>query len=428
MKLITRNENKPGYKETKIGWIPKEWDLQPLGKIGAFSKGKGITNSQKKKSGLPCITYGEIYTKHDFIIKEFKSFIDQETAESSQLILQNDILFAGSGETLDEIGKCVTNPFTNKVFAGGDIVILTPSGNDSLFLSLLINSNYITRFRRKLGQGHSVVHIYSSGLKTLDIPLPPLPEQKKIAAILSTWDKAISNYELLIKNYELRKKGLMQKLLSGEVRFPGFTEPWKEVRLGEIGTTYSGLSGKSGKDFGTGTPFIPYLNIYQNNRINIQQFDYVIIKENENQNRVKYGDIFFTTSSETPDEVGVSSVLLDDLSEVYLNSFCFGFRLNDFEIILPKFARYYFRSDYFLKITYRLAQGATRFNLSKISLLKELLLLPPIEEQQKIASVLSDCDREIELLKKEKTALEQQKKGLMQKLLTGTVRVKPINN
>lgn len=168
-----RNENRPGYKKTKVGWIPEDWSALPLGLIGRFSKGKGITNAEKKKTGVPCITYGEIYTKYDFTIKEFHSFIDRESARASRKITKNDILFAGSGETLDEIGKCVAYTNETEAYAGGDIVIFSPDGVDSSFLSFVLNSDLITKERRKLGQGHSVVHIYANELKTLNTPIPP---------------------------------------------------------------------------------------------------------------------------------------------------------------------------------------------------------------------------------------------------------------
>jgi len=423
MKLITRNENKPGYKETKIGWIPKEWDLQPLGKIGAFSKGKGITNSQKKKSGLPCITYGEIYTKHDFIIKEFKSFIDQETAESSQLILQNDILFAGSGETLDEIGKCVTNPFTNKVFAGGDIVILTPSGNDSLFLSLLINSNYITRFRRKLGQGHSVVHIYSSGLKTLDIPLPPLPEQKKIAAILSTWDKAISNYELLNKNYELRKKGLMQKLLSGEVRFPGFTEPWKEVSIGSLVKEIDrDITWDDNKEYKLISVRRRSGGLFHRENLIGHQIKTKTLK------KIQTNDFLISKMQIVH---GASGLTTNEFDEMYVSASYHCLVPKNEELIDIEFFNYFSQLPWFYHLTYLASHGVhiEKMTFKLKDLLKFKILIPTeIREQKKIVKVINGVGNEIKLLKNEKAALEQQKKGLMQKLLTGTVRVKPIKN
>ncbi|MDR6921089.1 restriction endonuclease S subunit, partial [Chryseobacterium sp. 2987] len=105
------------------------------------------------------------------------------------------------------------------------------------------------------------------------------------------------------------------------MRFFGFTQDWERKKLGEIGETYSGLSGKTKEDFGTGKPYIQYKQVFDNSKIDISRFDYVRINETENQNRVKYGDILFTTSSETPEEIGMSSVLLDEIDELYLNSF-----------------------------------------------------------------------------------------------------------
>ncbi|HUU41304.1 MAG TPA: restriction endonuclease subunit S [Desulfatiglandales bacterium] len=214
-----RNKNRPGYKKTKVGWLPEDWEVKPLGSFGLFSKGKGISNREKKETGIPCITYGEIYTKHDFVIKEFYSFIDTESTKTGQKIKKNDILFAGSGETLNEIGKCVAHKKIIEAYAGGDIVIYSPNGVDCIYLSYSLNSDLIAKHRRRLGQGHSVVHIYSSGLKTLHVPFPPLPEQKKIAETLSTWDESIEQMRKLIDAKKRRKKALMQQLLTGKKRF-----------------------------------------------------------------------------------------------------------------------------------------------------------------------------------------------------------------
>jgi type I restriction enzyme S subunit len=121
-----KNKNKTGYKKTSVGWIPADWDLKTLGEIGSFSKGKGISNSEKLEFGYPCITYGDIYTKYDVQIKKFFSFIDEKSAKSSQRIYKGCILFAGSGDTLDDIGKCVAFDNNDEAYAGGDIIIFTP--------------------------------------------------------------------------------------------------------------------------------------------------------------------------------------------------------------------------------------------------------------------------------------------------------------
>jgi len=259
----------------------------------------------------------------------------------------------------------------------------------------------------------------------LEIALPPFKEQQKIANILTTYDEAIVKQEELIKEKEELKKGLMQKLLSGEVRFDGFSDEWEEVRLGEIGNSFNGLSGKTGEDFGIGeSKYITYKNIFDSSKIRLDIFENVKISNDEKQNLVQFGDIFFTVSSETPEEVGMSSVLLDNVSNTYLNSFCFGYRLHNFNTLYPYFARFYFRSFQMRDKISRLAQGSTRFNLSKNEIMKLKVKLPSILEQQKIAEVLSLADDEINLLKNELEELKQQKKALIQKLLTGQVRVK----
>lgn len=257
------------------------------------------------------------------------------------------------------------------------------------------------------------------------ILLPPIAEQQKIAKILMTQDRVIVLREKLLAEKLRQKQYLMQVLLTGKKRLPGFTGEWNYVQMKTLGTTYSGLSGKNKEDFGKGQPYIPYINIYSNAVIDTNNFDYVRIEENEKQNLVKYGDIFFTTSSETSDEVGMSSVLLEKVDNLYLNSFCFGFRLHNFLTLLPQYAVYYFRGGNFRRILNSLAQGSTRFNLSKNNLLKAMLLLPPIKEQQAIVEILRAIDREINLLRQALEQERQKKKALMQLLLLGIVRVKP---
>jgi type I restriction enzyme S subunit len=266
---------------------------------------------------------------------------------------------------------------------------------------------------------------------SIDFPLAPLYEQKKIAAILSTWDKAISTTEQLLANSQQQKKALMQQLLTGKKRLldengERFRGEWDSYELGELGDTYTGLSGKSKDDFGSGKPYIPYMNIFKNSRIDISQFDFVKIADDERQSKAVYGDIFFTTSSETPEEVGMSSVLLDKVGDLYLNSFCFGFRLFNFSILTPEFARFLLRSEHVRRDISMLGQGATRYNLSKKQLMKLSLKAPSIEEQQKIATVLATACQEIEVLQGKLEALKQEKKALMQQLLTGKRRVKPM--
>ena len=200
-------------------------------------------------------------------------------------------------------------------------------------------------------------------------------------------------------------------------------ENWEVMKLGDLGETFSGLSGKNKDDFGKGYPYIPYKNIFQNSKIDINYMDFVNVKENEKQHQVKYGDIFFTTSSETAIEVGMSSVLLEEVETMYLNSFCFGFRLKNYETLNPLFSSYLLRGEQIRKELTVLAQGSTRFNLSKSELLKLLIPIPPLPEQQKIAEILSTWDEAITNCKTTINTLKDRNKGLAQQLLTGKKRL-----
>ena len=217
-RVLTRGIGHNEFKESSLGSIPKTWEVKNLASLGEFSKGKGISKSQLSEKGLPCIRYGEIYTTHHFVIKQFHSFIDEEIAKQSQPLSKNDLLFAGSGETVDEIGKCVAYLGDEEAYAGGDIIILSPTNADSLYLSYCLNSDIIIKQRRKFGQGNAVVHIYAASLGKLMVPMPPKEEQKQIARIFSLLDNKIDVLEEKRSKFLRLKQGLMQQLLTGKIR------------------------------------------------------------------------------------------------------------------------------------------------------------------------------------------------------------------
>ena len=156
----------------------------------------------------------------------------------------------------------------------------------------------------------------------------------------------------------------------------------------DFGESYSGLSGKSAEDFGEGSPYITYMNVYQNQIIDITDIGLVKIDKTEQQSLVQYGDILFTLSSETPEEVGMGAVYLGKTQPLYLNSFCFGIHITDESKIFPPFLAYYVSSQSFRKAVYPLAQGSTRFNLQKSDFMKKKFSFPVIEKQRKIYSIL----------------------------------------
>lgn len=209
---------KDGFKDTKIGMIPEDWDAVNIGELGQFYRGKGVAKSELRIEGFPCITYGQIYTTNLFYTHSFNTFINEQATHESEIVENGDILFAGSGETLDEIGKSIAYLGNEKAFAGGDIIILRNEKADSHFLSFLLNSQIFFSQSRKKGQGHSVVHIYPSGLRKIKVPIPKIDEQKMIAKTLFDLDGVIENLYERNKVLSETKKGLMQQLLTGKTR------------------------------------------------------------------------------------------------------------------------------------------------------------------------------------------------------------------
>ena len=163
---------------------------------------------------------------------------------------------------------------------------------------------------------------------------------------------------------------------------------WKT--LGEVGSFFNGVTGKSKKDFENGNAkFISYMNVFTNPKLKIDVDDTIQINEGEKQNTLQYGDAIFTTSSETPDESGMSAVLTTQTDErLYLNSFCFGFRFNNLDCISPDFYSYIFRSEPLRKQIVKCANGVTRYNISKESFAKVKIPIPPIEIQKRIVEIL----------------------------------------
>ncbi|EJB72685.1 restriction endonuclease subunit S [Helicobacter pylori] len=202
---------------------------------------------------------------------------------------------------------------------------------------------------------------------------------------------------------------------------------WQRVRLGDIGITISGLAGKTKQDFINGNAkYITFLNVLNNVIIDTSILENVKIYPNEKQNSFKKYDLFFNTSSETPKEVGMCAVLLDDIDQVFLNSFCFGFRIFD-KAVDSLFLSYLINSEIGRKAFENLAQGSTRYNLSKSGFNNICLILPPLNEQIAIANILSDvdhylCSLDALILKKESV-----KKALSFELLSQRKRLKGFN-
>jgi type I restriction enzyme S subunit len=277
---------------------------------------------------------------------------------------------------------------------------------------------------RRHAAGTKVYAITRAHVASAEIAVPPLAEQQAIAAALSDVDGLIASLDRLIAKKRAIKQAAMQQLLTGKTRLPGFSGEWVPTSLRNLGRTYGGLTGKAGEDFGHGeAQYIPFLNIMNNVVLDSTYLETVNVAPTERQNEVMQGDLFFNGSSETPEEVGMCAVLLEPLKRVFVNSFCFGFRLFHGAAVDGLYLAYYLRSAEGRRLMYSLAQGATRHNLSKTALLALTFPLPALDEQRAISTVLSEMDAAIEAAARRRDKAKDIKQGMMQALLTGRVRL-----
>jgi len=204
--------------KTRLPGFAGEWETKRLGDIGVFSKGRGIKRDDVSDGGVPCIRYGELYTRYYNYVTTPVSRIPMTVAQTALPIKTGDLLFAGSGETAEDIGRCAAYLGDEQAYVGGDIIVLTPSGQNSMYLGYLMNCSSVAAQKARLGQGDAVVHISATNLARVEINLPPIDEQTAIATVLSDMDAEIAALERRREKAKQIKQGMMQQLLTGRIR------------------------------------------------------------------------------------------------------------------------------------------------------------------------------------------------------------------
>lgn len=405
---------KSGYKQTEIGVIPEDWEAKPICELANIRMCKRIFAEQTSDYGdIPFYKIGTFGGKPDAYIS--RALYNEYTSKYSYPE-KGDILISAAGT----LGRTVVFDGSESYFQDSNIVWLDI---DKKQLCNEYLKQYYGVIRWAASEGSTISRLYNGIIESTYIAVPPLAEQHRIAEALSDMDELIASLEKLIAKKKAVKQGAMQELLTGKCRLPGFSGEWEDNKIGKMGFFYNGLSGKKKDDFGHGKArYITFLNVLSNVIIDLQELEYVEVEQEELQNQVNKGDLFFNTSSETPEEVGMCAALMTDVANIYLNSFCFGFRLfNDNHD--PLFLSYLFNSSVGRKIMRILAQGATRYNLSKGSLSDVKVKLPAKAEQTALATALFEMDCEIDALEKRHKKARQIKLGMMQQLLTGKKRL-----
>ncbi|WP_323593579.1 restriction endonuclease subunit S [Aliarcobacter butzleri] len=393
--------------------LPKGWEYPKLEEIFEILKGNGLSKGKIVDNGkYKCVLYGELYTTYAEVINKVISSTNEEIGVKSK---KGDILLPASTTTKGEDLANAVALNEENVLLGGDINIFRMKKNnvDSIFMA-----HYLTHIKKKdianLTQGSTIIHLYGKNIKHLQVHLPPLEEQKKIADILSTVDKKIAFVEENINATEELKKGLMQKLLTEGIGHTEFKdselgrlpESWEILKLSEICKINMGQSPKSESynENNIGLPLIQGNADIKNRKTLPRTYTSDITKKCE------IGDIIMTVRA----PVGA-------IAKSYHNA-CIG---RGVCAITPKEDNdflYHFLVGYEDKWD-KLSQGSTFTAVNGNDIKNIKLSYPPFEEQKQIAEILSTVDKKIENLKEKKLFFQELKKGLMQKLLTGEVRV-----
>lgn len=210
--LLTGKTRLPGFNEI--------WSTTTLGALGTFLKGRGIKRNDVRITGVRCIRYGELYTVFHDYTTEAKSFVSSDVAATALPLRTGDLLFAGSGETREEIGKCVAYIGPTPAVAGGDVIVFRGSQCNPIYLALLANTPEVVSQKARAGQGDAVVHIYSHALAALEVKLPARAEQDAIAQVILDTDREIALLRQRLTKARDIKQGMVQELLTGRTRLP----------------------------------------------------------------------------------------------------------------------------------------------------------------------------------------------------------------
>lgn len=397
------------YKKTRVGIIPEDWEVMKLGDISYFRQGFQIKSADQIKS--PEKGYKRYLYINDFLSNENKIYVKNKA--TYYLINSDDICIANTGSAGESFrgAKGILSNNMFKIFNQEESIIKD-------YLWHFLKGDYYWGQVHKLFNTGGQPHVGHKNMSLIEIKLPPVQEQKLIVNVLSTWDKMLGKIENLIKEKETQKKGLVQQLLTGENRLTGFKEEWKEVNLREIADRITEKNNSKSKNVLTISAIDGLVN-------QEKYFSKQIASRNlDNYTYLEKGDFAYNKSYSKGFPLGTIKML-----EMYeagvVSSLYICFRAN--ESVHKSYLKQYFDANMFNHEIYKVAQeGARNHGLLNIGL-KDFfdikLNIPPLNEQKAITDILSTADKEIELLRELLENKKEEKKGLMQLLLTGIIRI-----
>ena len=419
--MTDRNANRPGYKKTKVGWIPEEWDVIHLDDISEINK-DNLSSSTSGDYSFTYINLGDV-NSGSIEISSDKITFSSAPSRARRIIHKGDVLLSTVRPYLK--GFAYIDFFPNDVICSTGFAVITPNnGIDGYFLYQYIFSEQAERYFNACVVGSNYPALNNSDIKNIRIPLPPLPQQKRIAEILSAWDRAIEQTRKLIDAKRRLKQGLMQQLLTGRMRFPGFDAPvekagelpegWKEKPLRHF------LTMRLRKEEKSKHPF---------DKLGIRSHGKgIFIKKNESPSsysmdyfyRVKEDDIVVNITFAWEGAIA----LVGPEGNNALVSHRFPTYVVNKKVMDVQYLKYLIHTNRFFYDLGTISPGGAGRNrvMVKSDFLRIKVKFPPVDEQKQISDLLKTLDNQIEGLKSLSTNYIQQKHGLMQKLLNGEKR------
>ncbi|MBV33910.1 MAG: hypothetical protein CMP47_00320 [Rickettsiales bacterium] len=399
--------------------VPNGWKTEKLASICTKITDGAHHSPKSVPSGYP------MFSVKDMTHSGFRSESARHISEADFKALErqnckpllNDILIAKDGSIL-KYCFVVEEEIDGVILSS--IALLRPNLNivEPKFISHYFSQDWVKFYVGKaLTSGSGVPRIILKDFKSIKIPLPPLPEQRKIAKILSTWDKAITTTERLIDNSKQQKKALMQLLLTGKRRFSGFTKDWKQIHLGDIGKCITGLTYKPSDTVDDGMLVLRSSNI-QDSKLAFE--DNVFVNADlKVKSKTQENDILVCVRNGSKNLIGKSTLIKGRAIGQAHGAFMTLFRSK-----YPLYVSQLFQSDEFFRQV-NMNLGATINSINTSDLHKFKFSIPTDENEiNAIAACLSNAEKEIEVLQQQLVDLNQEKKALMQQLLTGKRRVK----
>ena len=407
-----KNNIPQGYKATSLGIIPQEWEIKKLEEVGKLFSGLTYSPSDIQADGILVLRSSNIQKGQ--LVFEDNVFVN---TPSYTPVKENDILICVRNGSRNLIGK--TAMITKEVegCAFGAFMSIFRSPINKYIFYLFGTELYRKYIYRNLGA--TINSINGNDLKRFRFPFPQIVEQQKIVNILSTWDKSIEKQSQLIEKLELRKKGLMQQLLSEKKRLPRFSGKWYKVAFTSIIEKISNGYVYKTTDIG----YVPITRIETISKgiIDYTKVGYIRYAKDLEKYKLRKGDILFSHINSIA-HIGKVAIYKGD-KDLYHGMNLLLIRANE---TMNKNFLYYFLSSTIARKKVRsfAKQAVNQASVNTDELKNWVLYIPPKEEQTAIAQVLTSADHEIELAKQKLKLLRQQKHGLMQQLLTGKKRVK----